>query len=1325
MDDDVTSVWGDPATTPAASTNANLITPSKADNPAAATSPTAGLSHPPDYPPSPKRHLETYLVDHFQPKSGPLPTPAAPTGVSVTSPGVNTSPAVAIMGMGMGVGDDDLGEHVDVAIANAIQLTVSPRTAVTAIVPPVAARDSGPPPTPPVEHQPEQLAQEQVAVKKVSVVVEEEPVVVSEDSKEHRATEQPLVLAAVMEKPVEHQALEPALVGEEPAKNTAPDMAPVPEVPVTHEALPAGRREDASHVAPDPVTPKAPEAHPSTPTPTPVPSTSAPTPQAEPVVAKASQPTSSTSPGRFAPKKEEPVRVAEHIAVWESRAKKNSSESLHTVATAPSTLAVNEAPPASTSGPPPSPHSDAFEDADEDDEWEPPAAAVKPAPSLSSPVMARSGSLSASVFRPMTPASAPSSPLRPPSLSASVLPSSTTPPVPSSPLRQPVATSPARVAPRTVPALTPLTTAAQPTPSAPAQVTHSDEEDHIPLAIVKERNSPSPSGGGPNPFGGPPPLSPLRSAVANVSEEKAPESVVASAAAERRASKIGSLSRKASRNGDVNGAEGDDTKTSAASSSAPTPVTKSPTIPSQTVSTLDDLKEDVKEPTPMSPREVREATTTPPVQNMSRTVSLNKRLNVEEIKAPDSPKSSRWLGNLYNKFQSFLDPELPADWAPPEPGLSKSSSLASINDLEYIQRPGVTFVVPRTADDDYVDGKQLFDSRQYEKAVFKFEQAVAAANHVEAMRLLSECYAPSRLANAFKANDWVKRRLIVLSTPEGMLQHAMFLKKYQNGGKGGIGGAGECIVLVRSAADLGYPPAMNEFGIFLRSVGKAGEAMAWFHKAADAGFVESEEFIAEGYEEGLGVGRDPIAGAAWRARVDKRKEEKEAEIAKLRKEEDEIANRLRADGAKRANERYLQDLRERQKEFDFADKRLVDKPLNSAIRNIEWGFYKDGITQLKALVNQGHGDARDYMDPDKSVISTKYSVAMFHLGQHHSAHADPVAAVKWYRRSAEAGYHESMVTLAAYLIVGKGLESADPGQAMVWLMKAWDVGRNKEASLALGEAFTKGIGVMPDPVKAVKWYTRAWEEGGYAEAAFAVGLAYATGFTPGAVDPSQWSHAGQAPAANPSMSESLDARTVVKKSDVEPAPGAAAVADDAVAGSDVASMRSGSPMPGSPVMRSGSPAPGSPSMALNKSQSSALPSSPVFAPRKILRNMMAVKQDVGAAAIWYRRAADKLHSRASNNLGELYMTGRGVPRDDAIGFSLFRRAALQGLPEAEYNVGRCYREGRGCAPNEDMATSWFLKAEAKGIGEATKALAQTADGRRASAKAAALFEAPK
>ncbi|KAJ1554658.1 hypothetical protein HK405_004437, partial [Cladochytrium tenue] len=466
------------------------------------------------------------------------------------------------------------------------------------------------------------------------------------------------------------------------------------------------------------------------------------------------------------------------------------------------------------------------------------------------------------------------------------------------------------------------------------------------------------------------------------------------------------------------------------------------------------------------------------------------------------PPSGGILSSIYNAFQSFVDPEMTEEeLLGPKPEYSAPSKT-----------------VIYSPEQDFFEGRRLFEQRQWQKAVRYFETAALQCEHVEAMKYLADIYQPSRLANASKAAEWMKRRMAVLATPAGMLSHGLFVLRDVNARSTQDSTVvqkkvAEAIVLIRNAADSGYAPAMHEFAVYLRSKDKGNEAMAWFHKAVEHGHVESEEYLARGYESGIGIPIDPVAGAHWRSRVNARKKVQEELERKDKERLVEKSKQMQAENERRAKEKFRVEGDLRRREDNLKARRALDPALNSALRSIEWGFYKSGVEALhKLAVVHGNADAQDFLNPDVSPISLRLTAAMFHMGQHHASHADFVSAVKWHRRAAEGGYHEAQVTLAAYLIVGKGVDSADPGQAMVWLMKAWESGRNKEAALALGEAYTKGIGVMPDPSKAVKWYTRAWEAGEYPEAAFAVGLAYATGYTPGAVDPSQWSAAGPSAA---------------------------------------------------------------------------------------------------------------------------------------------------------------------------------------------------------------------
>ncbi|KAJ3075999.1 hypothetical protein HDU98_006163 [Podochytrium sp. JEL0797] len=602
----------------------------------------------------------------------------------------------------------------------------------------------------------------------------------------------------------------------------------------------------------------------------------------------------------------------------------------------------------------------------------------------------------------------------------------------------------------------------------------------------------------------------------------------------------------------------------------------------------------------------------------------------------------------------------------PEP-----TSLNAVSKPHVVRVPGMPMAPAPDSEREFSIGLGWYNRADYAQAITHFERAVKIDDNAESLRMLIQVHHPSRVPNAGKVAEYTAKRNAVLATSQGMLNHGRHLARM-----GGKGFDGPGIVLVRGAADMGSAEAMYEFGMYLRGKGKGGEAMGWLHQSAEAGWVDAEEAVAEGYEQGLGVPIDTIAGAAWRTRVNNRLKtlarEQEASTATSQT----LAAQLRKDAQKRESERALVQQSIQQREANLVKRRAVDPALNSALRSLEWGFYSSAIEQLANLATAGCVDAKEFMDPDLSLLSPKAATAMFYMGQYCSSQADPKGAVKWFRKSAEAGYHEGMVTLAAYLIIGKGLESADPGQAMAWLMKSWDTASNKEAALALGEAYTKGVGVSPDPTKAVKWYTRAWEAGGYSEAAFAIGLACATGFTPGAVDPAVWASTGA--GGKRGVNEVLGR---ISEGGGE-GKGKAVIKADAIP--SVVQAQEATPS------------------SLGTQLSVPAPKNTLNSP--LLKNFSAYKQDVVQAAQWYKKASDLGHSRACNNLGELLMTGRGITRNDVNGFALFRRAAMAGLPEAEYNMGRCCREGRGCGKSEEQAVMWFKRAEGQGIREATKAL---------------------
>ena len=62
---------------------------------------------------------------------------------------------------------------------------------------------------------------------------------------------------------------------------------------------------------------------------------------------------------------------------------------------------------------------------------------------------------------------------------------------------------------------------------------------------------------------------------------------------------------------------------------------------------------------------------------------------------------------------------------------------------------------------------------------------------------------------------------------------------------------------------------------------------------------------------------------------------------------------------------------------------------------------------------------------------------------------------------------------------------------------------------------------------------------------------------------------------------------------------------------------------------------------------------------------------------WYRKAAEQGSAEAQNNLGLMFVLGRGVPQNDAEAVKWYCKAAEQGYAAAQFNLSEMRRQGRG------------------------------------------------
>lgn len=91
-----------------------------------------------------------------------------------------------------------------------------------------------------------------------------------------------------------------------------------------------------------------------------------------------------------------------------------------------------------------------------------------------------------------------------------------------------------------------------------------------------------------------------------------------------------------------------------------------------------------------------------------------------------------------------------------------------------------------------------------------------------------------------------------------------------------------------------------------------------------------------------------------------------------------------------------------------------------------------------------------------------------------------------------------------------------------------------------------------------------------------------------------------------------------------------------------------------------------------------------------------VEGDTAAAARHFRVAADGDHSGAAREIGYLLLAGEGVEQNAMLGAAYLSRAARLGDMDAQYTLGSLYIEGVGVAGDEAQAARWFSAAARNG-----------------------------
>lgn len=95
-------------------------------------------------------------------------------------------------------------------------------------------------------------------------------------------------------------------------------------------------------------------------------------------------------------------------------------------------------------------------------------------------------------------------------------------------------------------------------------------------------------------------------------------------------------------------------------------------------------------------------------------------------------------------------------------------------------------------------------------------------------------------------------------------------------------------------------------------------------------------------------------------------------------------------------------------------------------------------------------------------------------------------------------------------------------------------------------------------------------------------------------------------------------------------------------------------------------------------------------------NGRGVAQDYNQAAHWFSLAVANGNVEAQTSLGAMYIQGLGVEQDYSAAFELFYAAAREGYAPAQFNMGRMYSEGIGVSRDYNKAMKWFGLAADQG-----------------------------
>lgn len=104
-------------------------------------------------------------------------------------------------------------------------------------------------------------------------------------------------------------------------------------------------------------------------------------------------------------------------------------------------------------------------------------------------------------------------------------------------------------------------------------------------------------------------------------------------------------------------------------------------------------------------------------------------------------------------------------------------------------------------------------------------------------------------------------------------------------------------------------------------------------------------------------------------------------------------------------------------------------------------------------------------------------------------------------------------------------------------------------------------------------------------------------------------------------------------------------------------------------------------------------------------NGRGTPRDPSEALVWLLKAAKQGHIKAAYSAGHLYLLGQGTERSLPDALNWLQRAAEAGYAPAQYELGQFYATGDTDSRKNSLALIWLGKAKKSGYGPAAAAFA--------------------